>query len=377
MSQMGEQSSFVRCVAVLTAVIVSSSCQTPDTSRGTADAPTVGQEVHPAIDSVFADVATGASPGYALGIFRDGEVSYARGYGMANLDHGVPISSSSVFNVASLSKQFTAAAVALLVLRGEVALDEEVRTYVPELPAAFGPIEVRHLVYMTSGLPEYYRLPRPGNRDWNSDHFTVADALDAVMASPEADFEPGTEWAYSNTNFQLLAEIVARVSGSSFADFLDDHVFAPLEMHSTHVNSDLGRVIPNRVTGYNHRDEGGFRQEIRRSPHYGGSGVFTTIDDLAKWDRALRTDGLAGPAFTELMLSTQRFEHDKDNDAFGLVWGDFNGRRTLWYEGGDLGFSSYFVLFPDEDLTVVVLSNLGTGRSFERANRVIDVLSRP
>ena len=120
--------------------------------------------------------------------------------------------------------------------------------------------------------------------------------------------------------------------------------------------------------------DGSYRQEIRRSPHFGGSGLFTSVEDLARRSRSLETHSLGGPELTALLLSTMKFQHDKTNDAFSLVWGNHRGHRTPWYEGGDLGFSSYMVRLPDDEVTVIVLSNLGTGRAADHARRVLDVL---
>jgi CubicO group peptidase (beta-lactamase class C family) len=325
------------------------------------------------VDSIFLPYARLDRPGYAVGIIQDGRVQLARGYGSANLDYQIPITSQSVFNVASLSKQFTAAAVAILIRRGKVKLEHRVKDHLPTFPDYPGPVRIEHLVYMTSGLPEYYTLPRPDGRDWEEDYFTVQDAIAATLGQHALLFHPGTRWAYSNVNYQILAEIVARVSRNSFASFVDREVFEPLHMTSSLVNDDLGTVIPKRVTGYNERRGGGYQQEVRRAPHYGGSGVFSSIDDLVRWDRSFDTHALGGPALTNLLLSTRRFEHAKANDAFGLVWGDFRGRRTLWYEGGDAGFSTYMVRLPDDHLTVIVLSNLGSGGAADHARRILEL----
>lgn len=145
-------------------------------------------------------------------------------------------------------------------------------------------------------------------------------------------------------------------------------------MTNSLINDDLGIVVPNRVMGCNARPSGGYRQEMRRSPHFGGSGLFTTVEDLVRWDRNFTTHKVGGAEFTELLLRTMRLGHDKVNDAFGLVWGTYRGLRTIWYEGGDLGFSSYMVRLPDQELTVIVLSNLGTGRAAVQAQRVLDIL---
>ena len=208
------------------------------------------------------------------------------------------------------------------------------------------------------------------------DYFTVADAIAAVLAQESLQFEPGSRWAYNNSNYQVMAEIVVRTSGVEFSDFVRTEIFEPLGMNDSLVNDRLGQVIPGRATGYN-RLENGFRQEIRRSPHYGGSGVFTTVRDLATWIGSLQSHELGGPELTALLLQVRRFDHDKANDAFGLVWGDYRGHRTVWYEGGDLGFSSYMAWLPDEDLSVIVLSNLGTGQAATHARAVLDILLGP
>jgi CubicO group peptidase (beta-lactamase class C family) len=324
------------------------------------------------VDALFAAYDKADRPGYAVGIVLRGRLAYARGFGSADLDHSIPITKDSVFNVASLSKQFTAAAIGILIVRGRLSLEDEVRRHIPEFPPFPGPVRVKHLVYMTSGLPEYYTLPRPGGRSWDLDHFTVEDAIKTVLSEPRVRFAPGTQWSYSNTNYMLLAEIVRRTSGLTFAEFARREIFDPLGMRDSLFNDDLGAVVPNRVTGYNTRPAGGYQQEIRRSPHFGGSGLFTTVEDLARWDRNFTTQQLGGLQLTQLLLSTMRFQHDKADDAFGLVWGSYRGVRTLWYEGGDLGFSSYMVRLPEQQLTVIVLSNLGTGRSADHAKRILD-----
>ncbi|MGH7577156.1 MAG: serine hydrolase domain-containing protein [Longimicrobiales bacterium] len=326
------------------------------------------------IDSLFSQYDRPDAPGYAIGIVQKDRLVYGRGFGIANLDYEIPITPSSVFNVASLSKQFTAACIGILIRQGRLSLEDEVKLHLPQFPDFPGPIRVKHLVYMTSGLPEYFTLKRPAGRSWDLDYFTVDEAIATVLRQPRLRFAPGTEWAYSNINYMLLAEIVERVSGGSFAEFARREIFEPLGMVSSHFNDDLGIVVPNRVTGYNVRESGEYQQEIRRSPHFGGSGLFTTVEDLVRWDRSFETHALGGPELTALVLSTMKFEHDKANDAFGLVWGSYRGLRTIWYEGGDVGFSSYMVRLPDERLTVIVLSNLGTGRAGDHAGQILDVL---
>ena len=165
------------------------------------------------IDQLFLEYSTQNTPGFAVGVIQQGELVYGKGFGMANLDYDIPITTRSVFNLASLSKQFTAACIALLIQQGKVSLEENVNTYLSEFPDYPGPVKVKHLVYMTSGLKEYYRLERPGGRDWYGDYFTVDDAIALSLDQQELDFEPGTSWAYSNINYMILAEIVEGLVG--------------------------------------------------------------------------------------------------------------------------------------------------------------------
>jgi CubicO group peptidase (beta-lactamase class C family) len=325
------------------------------------------------VDSIFQVHRRIDAPGYAVGILQKGRLVYAKGFGSANLEHGIPITSRSVFNVASLAKQFTAASIGMLIRQGRLSLDDPVKLRLTEFPAYPGPVRISHLVYMTSGLAEYYTLPRAGGRNWDTDYFTIDDAIAEVLKQP-LRFAPGQTWQYSNVNYMLLARIVQRTSGVPFDQFVDRQIFRPLGMVNSRFEVELGTPIPGRVTGYNGSDSTGYRHELRRSPHYGGSGLFSTVEDLARWSRSFETHALGGPELTALLQSTARFQHQKINDAFGLVWGEYRGSRTLWYEGGDAGFSSYMVRLPDEQLTVIVLSNLGTGRAVVYARRVLDVL---
>jgi CubicO group peptidase (beta-lactamase class C family) len=350
-----------------------------------------------AIDRLFAVYASDTTPGYAVAVLRDGRPAFWRGYGMANLDELAPITPATAFNVASLSKQFTAACLALVILDGEVRLEDTAAAYVPALAkyhrAGGPPILVKHLVYMTSGLPDYYTRPRKNGRTWSPyDQFTVDDAIEASLAADTLKFRPGTRWDYSNLNYMLLARIVEKASGMPFADFADRRLFRPLEMTHTQVNADFTAVVPHRALGYNPRTPAaaearqqgryvrdgsgrfGWATHPRVSPHYGGSGVITTLEDLARWDRNFYTRQFGGRPFFDLMHRRERFGHPKDNDAFGLVFGRYKGLNTVWYEGGDLGFSSYMVRFPDQRTTVVVLSNMGDGNTTKYARRVADLV---
>jgi CubicO group peptidase (beta-lactamase class C family) len=370
------------CLVLCAAILSTSAGQAGGDARQPGD--------RTAIDAVFSDVGS-SGPGYAVGIIKDGHVLVAKGYGLANIEDGVPITSGTVFHLASLSKQFTASAVALLILDHKIALDDRVSQYIPEA-AKYGPsLRVEHLVYMTSGLHEYTDVPRPDGLPWFSAYYFTRDrAIAASLAEPSLVYAPGTKWTYSNVNYMVLTKIVEKASGESFGRFMHDRVFAPLQMNSSLIDDDTSLVVPHRAIGYAPRsaevlkqlaqvhisaDEGaGFVRLDRNSPHFGGSGVFSSIDDLAKWDANWYSAKLRGPAFTALMNKRVKFQHDKDNDAFGLVFGNYEGRETIWYAGDDIDASSFMIRFPSQHLTVICLSNNPLGNAEGRVMRLLKVV---
>lgn len=344
------------------------------------------------IDSIFASVDRTNSPGYAIGVIKKGKLILARGYGLADLDNNIPITSHTVFHLASVSKQFTAAAIALLILDGKLSLDTPVENFFPEVKKYNVNLQIKHLIYFTSGLPDYTTLPRASGDPWFSFHyFNIGEAVATSLSSPRLKFAPGTQWEYSNINYMLLAKIVERISEMSLDTFLKLRIFSPLGMNASMVNDDVTTVIPGRATGYADRSDEKVREQLksvgvnvnvgkgyarlpRISPHYGGSGVFSTIADLAKWDQNFYSHKLAGPAFTQQMLYREKFTHDKDNDAFGLVFGKFQDREMIWFSGGDLDGSTFIARLPKEQLTVMCLSNMPTGNAEQKAREILDVL---
>ncbi len=336
-----------------------------------ADTPSLDTQ----IDQLFTDYTEGVRPGYAIAVVRGGELVFARGYGYSDIAAREPITPDTAFNLASLSKQFTGAAVALEVGKGTLSLDDPLHTHWPGLPPFMHEITIAHLVYMTSGLKEYYSLPSPVGGWRSEDRFTVDDAITAVFKSGRLAYKPGTRWSYSNINYQLLARVAARLNGTTFADYMQDAVFGPLGMTSTWVDAPIQQGRPARATSYIWSDLlGAWREAPRLSPHYGGSGVFSTLNDLAKWDRALYRDKPFGEAFFIQILSRRNFAHDKDNDALGLVHGFYKGEPTIWYEGGDYGVSTYMVHLSRRDETVICLANFGDARCGDKARAVMDVL---
>ncbi|AXC10049.1 Beta-lactamase [Acidisarcina polymorpha] len=343
-----------------------------------------------AIDRLFSQPPN--SPGYAVALMKDGEFTLAKGYGLANLDDNIPITPETSFHLASVSKQFTAAAVALLILDHKIALSDPVSNYLPEVAKYGNGLRIEHLVYMTSGLHEYTDEPRKNGTPWTTFYyFTRDEAIAAALQPDQLQFTPGTQWAYRNVNYMLLTKIVEVVSHESFATFMHDRVFVPLGMSHSEINDDSTEVIPHRATGYALRSDprvlnelaqvgvvikpgDGWARLVRVAPHFGGSGVFTTLNDLLLWDRNWYAGTLAGPQFNELMNKRMKFEHDKDNDALGLVWRSSYGHPLLDYSGGDTDTSTYMARFPEQHFTIICLSNMPLGDAEGKAHEVLDLL---
>ncbi len=343
------------------------------------------------IDNIFKDFDKKNSPGYAIGIVKDTQILYSKGYGSANLDYEIPITQKSSFDIASVSKQFTAACIALLIIEGKISLETPAREFVPELAKYKDTIRVKHLVYNTSGIVDYYKLPRPGGKSWITfNYFDIDYCIRVSLSQDTLAFKPGDRWDYCNVNYMLLTKIIEKLSGQSFRQFSRQKLFAPLGMTNTFINDDATEIIKNRVTPYNKRtveyvaaykkedikinNEGEWLQHPRNSPHYGGSGVVTTVNDLLKWSKNFFTQKFGGQTFYDWMHHTEKFPNRRDNQAFGLYFDKYRGRAYVAWDGGDFGISSQLIRFIDKKVAIVVLSNLGSGEANRKANSIADIL---
>ena len=255
-------------------------------------------------------------PGGVVAVIRNGEVVFAEARGMANLSHGIPFSAETVTNIGSVSKQFTAFAIALLASQGKLSLDDEVRTHIPELPAFDEPVTLRHLLSHTGGFRELYNtVPITG---WQGeDELSRDEAIRIVQRQPGLQNPPGSEYNYNNTGFIMLAEIVHRVTDVPFPEWMAENVFGPLGMENTLIKSGHGQIIPHSAQGYVPADSGGFREARDLAASYGAGGVYTTVGDLAKWLRNFHDPKVGGQD-----VIAQMFERailtDGDTIPYGL-----------------------------------------------------------
>jgi len=323
------------------------------------------------VDKLFSKWDSTVSPGAALAIIRDGKIIYKRGYGMANLEHNIPITPTSVFRIGSTSKQFTASCIAILALQGKISLDDDVRKYIPELPKYERPITIRHLLHHTSGIRDYLTLASIAA--WPDDQFyTPEDSVELLSRQKRLNFLPGEEHLYSNSGYFLLGVIVKRVSGKSLNDFAQTHIFMPLGMNNTHFHDDHTMVVKNRADGYSPLKKG-FRIDMTTLDHVGDGGVFTTVEDLFLWDQAFYSYKL-GKELMELVQTPGMLNNGKKLDyAFGLSVTEYKGLKKVSHGGGFVGFRAQMARFPEQKFTVICLANLGTINPSRLCNQVADI----
>jgi CubicO group peptidase (beta-lactamase class C family) len=316
---------------------------------------------NPAVDRVFAEWDKPTSPGCALGVIRDGRMVYERGYGMANLDYDIPNGPRMVYYIGSDSKQFTAAAVGLLALRGQLSLDDDVRKYFPELPDYGAPIRVRHLIHHTSGLRDIYTLMSMRG-DRLEDVFPDSQALALIFRQRGLAFPPGSAYSYSNSGYFLLAQLVKRVSGRTLREFTDAEIFRPLGMANTHFHDDPGHVMKSRAMSYEPDSVGGFRiSYLQNFDKVGAGGLYSTVHDLQRWDENFYTHKVGGPAL-QALIHTRGVLTNGDTlpYAFGNNVTTYRGLRTVEHGGSMMGYKAYIARFPDQRLSVLTTCNLGS-----------------
>ncbi|UCC39725.1 MAG: serine hydrolase [Candidatus Aminicenantes bacterium] len=327
------------------------------------------------IDKIFAEWDNPETPGCALAVIQDGEIVYKRGYGIANLDYNIPITSKTEFDIGSTSKQFTAACIALLIAEGKLSLDDDIRTYIPELPEYESSITVRHLLHHTSGVRDYLTLMGLSGMEAHN-VYSDQDIVDLLAHQKNLNFAPGKEYLYSNSGYILLAVIVKRVSGMSMGEYANKHIFEPLGMTNTFVYEDRTRIIKNRAIGYSKDDKGVFHVDHFFNFDLAGDGqIYTTVEDLLLWDRNFYDLKVGGKNFISLMLTQGSLNSGKTLDyALGLMHGKYKGLKTVHHGGAWGGFRAQMIRISDHKFSVVVLSNLGSISPTKLAHKVIDLL---
>lgn len=325
---------------------------------------------HKAVDSVFTPFNYPDSPGMAVGIYKGNQIVYARGYGLADLEHNIPITPKTVFHVASISKQFTAFAIALLARDGKVDLDGDIRRYLPAVPDFGTPITVRDLIRHTGGFRD--DLPALAGRD-QGDVLVQRHILNIVARQRGLNFTPGTEALYCNTGYELLAEIVHAASGQTLRDYLAEHVFRPLGMTHTFVHDDVNELIPNRAVSYEKAANGKWQHALVNYGIYGSTNLHTTIEDMAKWAGNFGHPVVGDAALIQQITAPGALTDGTPvNYGFGLWHSSFAGHPVVMHTGSDAGYHLIFGHFPDKDMTIAIFSNIDVNR-FNLLEAVADI----
>jgi CubicO group peptidase (beta-lactamase class C family) len=322
------------------------------------------------VDALFQGFNHAGSSGASVMVIKGGKVVLAKGYGLANLEEGVPCGTNTNFRLASVTKQFTAMAVMMLAERGKLSLDERLTDCFPEFPAYGSQITLRHLLTHTSGLIDYEDVIPKGTT------LPVLDreVLGVLMQQTKTYFPPGTKYRYSNSAYALLALIVEARSGNTFARFLSENIFRPLKMTDTLAYERGLSVVPNRAYGYS-PDAGGFRRtdQSLTSSVLGDGGIYSSVGDLCQWDQALYTDKLVSRKMLKLAFTPgPATEHPDTGYGFGWFIGQYRGLREVWHSGNSLGFTTRIARFPDKKFTVIILTNRNEAPIAEFAHRIAD-----
>ena len=325
------------------------------------------------VDEVFKKMDSTVSPGCALSVMRDSSIIYERGYGMADLDHNVPITPATVFHVASMSKQFTAASILLLAQEGKLSLDDPARKYIPELPDFGTPVTISELIHHTSGLRDQWDLLGLSGWRYSLDLITDDDVLSVISTQKDLNFAPGSKHLYSNTGYTLLAQIVKRVSGESFREFTAARIFEPLNMKSTHFRDDHAEIVKNMAYGYEPAGNT-FRISLTNFDTVGATSLLTTVEDLSKWDENFYHPAVGGEALISKMLERGKLNNGEQLDyASGLVVGKYRGLVTVDHGGADAGYRSDMIRFPDQHFSVACLCNLASANPSELTRKVAEI----
>lgn len=318
------------------------------------------------VDTFMARHVGENGPGAVVGVVEDGEIVFAGAWGLANLVHGVPITTETRFNIGSVSKQFTAFALALLASRGELSLDDPVRKHLPEIPEFEHEVTLRHLLTHTSGYRETYGMAILAGRSPRDAHrFSREEALEVVQRQPELEFEPGTVHRYNSSAYVLLAEVLQRVTGEPFPQWMERNVFEPLGMDRTVIQRDVEQVIRGAADSYADARGGGYRTAFSNRVYWGAGDIYTTVGDLAEWLRNLGSWELGGAEIRDQML--KRFvlaSGDTIDYALGVTVTEERGVRRIRHGGNDAGFSAWLAYYPELDAGIVAMSNdagLGAG----------------
>lgn len=353
-------------------------------SVSAADAVLDQQKLEQEVGALFAAKSVdNTTPGCAVGVIENGQWAVRKSYGMANLEHDIPITNKSIFRTGSLGKQFTAAAIALLAEEGKLDLDADIHSYLPDLAEYGHEVTVRQMIHHVSGIPDYEEgLPALKSADGkdlrleNQDYLSIPEFYERVKTIP-LFAPPETEFAYSNTAYFLLSQIVQAVSGQTLREYAQANIFAPLGMNDSFFNDEVNDVVKNRVDGYHRNEDGSYSIYMTNLSWVGDGGVYTNLDDWFKWDQNFfhNTLGKQGADFVSRMEQPYSVSGEY---AWGQSVGEYRGLTQIAHTGGWVGFTTVYMRFPERRTSIVIFCNsnvINAGIGREVRDLVLDQIT--
>ena len=309
------------------------------------------------IDNILKEYNQPNVPGCAVAVIKNGKVIFKKTYGAANLEYDIPFKSNTIFDVASVSKQFTGLAISTLIQQGKLSENDDIRKYLPDVPDFGKKITIHHLLHHTSGIRDWPATLNAAG--WKmEDVLSFKDIMRMVKYQKDLDFEPGLEYAYSNTGYNLLAAVVEKITGKSFREWTDENIFKPIGMNASHFLDDHTKIIKNLAYSYSTNEKGDFVKTPSSTTAYGSSSLFTSLDDLCKWvihfNKELQSKN---PVYVRMLQQDTLNNGEKNNCGFGLFMEEKSSIKTIEHSGLWACYLTNIVNYPEENLSVILLSN--------------------
>lgn len=326
------------------------------------------------IDSLFIDWNKPNHPGGSIGVMKNDKIVFSRSYGLASLEYLAPNSTETIFNIASVSKQFTAMGIVLLHIQGKLSIDDDIRKYLPELPDFGEKITIRQMLHHTSGLRSLHAML--GLAGWRADDSRTNEDLYRFMnMQRDLNFKPGSEFMYCNTGYMLMVKIIEKVTAEKFPTWMKKNIFEPLGMNHTYVEDKYNRVVTNNATSYNKSIDGNYLRAVEYWGYVGSGNIHSTTNDLLKWLSNFYAPQTNWEEAFKLMKTLDKLNDGSDNNyAFGLFIDKHLGNDLIQHSGAIGGFRTYAGTYPDEKLSIVVLTNFSASSSGSKANQIHEIL---
>lgn len=326
------------------------------------------------IDNLFHAWNSPDHPGGSVGVMMDNKLIYSKAFGLASLEYLVPNTYATQYNIASVSKQFTAFGICLMQVRGQLSVDDDIRIYLPYMPEFDHKITIRHMLHHTSGLRSLHTLlALAGWRD--DDSRTNEDLVGFMKRQNELNFVPGSEYMYCNTGYILMAEIIEKISGVEFTAWMQQNVFDPMGMNQTYVERNYDRVVKNNATSYDMNRDGSFDRSVEYWGYVGSGNIHTNLPDLLSWLKQLRNPEPEWKAAMELMKTTDPFNDGSPNNyAFGVTVDHYKNENRISHGGSIGGFRSNVCTYPDQNLDIAILTNFSAGDPGGKASAITDII---